>query len=175
MAKNNKGFTLIEILVYIAILAIIFFVIVSFLIWSIRANAKAKVMNEVLNSAKRAMEVISYEVREANSIYDPTSAFGSHPGQLSLETVHYLPIGEEITFVDFYLCGTQLCLKKESEDPIALTLDSVEVESLIFTKIVVDDASSIQVDLTVKYNSSSDRSEYQASNNLRSAASLRSN
>ncbi|OHA70234.1 MAG: hypothetical protein A3F15_01775 [Candidatus Wildermuthbacteria bacterium RIFCSPHIGHO2_12_FULL_40_12] len=175
MAKNNKGFTLIEILVYIAILAIIFFVIVSFLIWSIRANAKAKVMNEVLNNVKRAMEIISYEIREASSIYDPTSAFGLHPGQLSLETVHYLPSGEESAFVDFYLCGTQLCFKKESQEPIALTLDSVEVERLVFTKVVVNDASSIQVDLTVKYNSSSDRSEYQSSINLRSAASLRSN
>lgn len=163
-----------EILVYIAVLSIVVVAIVSFVLWSLRSNTKAKVMREVLDNARRAMEIITYEIKEARSIYSPTSIFDSHPGQLSLETSKYLPEEERTSYIDFYLCNNRLCFKKESQDPIVLTTDNVEVSNLVFTKITTGDISSIQIDLKIDYENPANRPEYQASVNLKSTTSLRS-
>lgn len=170
----QKSFTLIEILVYIGVLSIIISAIVSFVLWFLRSNTKAKAMREVLDNARRAMEIITHEIKEAESIYTPTSVFDFHPGQLSLETLKYLPEGEGISYIDFYLCDDHLCFKKESQDSIVLTTDNVEVNNLIFTKITTGDISSIKIDLKIDYENPANRPEYQASATLESTASLRS-
>lgn len=160
---SNLSFTLVEILVYIGVLVIILVAISSFLIWAIHSNTKTKVMRETLDNARRAMEIMNYEIREAKSIYTPTTT----STQLSLETIHYLPEGEKTSFIDFYLCGTQLCLKKESPNPITLTSDRVEVSNLVFSQIVTSGIPSIQINLQIDYKN-------QASITLTSTASLRS-
>lgn len=171
---TRRGFTLLEVLVYIAILVIVVLVISSFLIWAIRANTRNRVMAETLDNARRAIEIITHEIKETESIYEPTSTFDSHPGQLSLKTKGHLPTGENSTYIDFYICDSYLCLKKESQDPISLTSGRVEVKNLIFTKIISGEIPSVQIDLRVDYKNATGRPEYQASVNLRSVASLRS-
>jgi len=168
------GFTLTEVLVYVAILSIIILAISGFLTWTMRTNTKAKAMRETQDNARRAMEIMTYEIKEAKSIYTPTSVFDSHPGQLSLETAKYLPEGEKSTYIDFYLCGTQLCLKKESQNPIALTSNRVEVKNLVFSQIVTGSAPSIQINLKIDYKTEAARPEYQASFITTSTVSLRS-
>jgi type II secretory pathway pseudopilin PulG len=173
----KKGFTLIETLVYIGILSIVVGVIFSFLIWCVHSNTRVKVMKEISDNARRAMEIMVYEIREARAVYNPTST----STQLSLETIHYLPTGENTTYIDFYICGTQLCLKKESQvptaptsSPIALTSDKVEVTNLVFTPVVTEEISSVQIELGINYKNPNNRPEYQASLDLKSTVSLRS-
>lgn len=170
LKKNGAGFTLMEVLVYISVFSIIILTISSFVIWSIRSTVKAKVMRETLDSAGRAMKILTYEIREAESIYIPTTTLN----QLSLQTAHYLPEGEKTTYIDFYLCGEQLCLKKESQNPIALTSDKVEVSNLEFSEVATTSAiPSIQILFKMDYKNPSDRPEYRASVNLISTVSLR--
>jgi len=167
--KNGAGFTLIEILVYIAVIAIILVSVLSFLRWAIISSKKQEAMREVLDSGRSAMEIMTREIREAKSVYDPTST----STQLSLETLKYLPQGETMSYIDFFLCQTQLCFKKESQNPITLTSNKVEVKNLIFRKIVTNQIPSIQIEITVDYKNPKNLSEYQASINLISTASLR--
>jgi len=174
MENKQKSFTLMEVLIYIAVLAIVVLIVFSFFLWATRANTKAKAMREVLDNARRAMEIMTYEIKEAKSIYTPTSTFDSHPGQLSLETKKYLPEGETTSYIDFYLCGFQLCLKKESQDPVTLTSDRVEVSNLMFSRIVTSGIPSIQINLEIDYKNPTGRPEYQASITSTSTASLRS-
>lgn len=171
----KMGFTLIELLAYIGVLAIIILAISSFFLWAVRLNAKARAIRETVDNARRAMEIMTYEIKEAKTIYTPTSIFDSQLGQLSLEKVKYLPEGEVTTFIDFYLCGTQLCFKKESESPIALTSDRVEVKSLTFSQVATTSTvPSIQINLKIDYKAPANKPEYQASVNVTSTASLRS-
>lgn len=168
---KKYGFTLIEVLIYIGVLGIILTAIFSLLIVSNRSNIKAKVMRETLEDARRAMDIMVREIKEAKSVYTPTTS----SSQLSLETFNYLPADEETTFVDFFLCGSSLCLKKESSlDPIAITKDNTKVNRLVFTRIVSGDSESVQIELEMKYKNPSNRPEYQATVNLTSTASLRS-
>ena len=165
----KKAFTLVEILVYIGIFFLVITIIISFVFWLVHSNTKLKVMRETLDNANRVMKIITYEVKEAKSIYTPTTS----SDQLSLETTNYLPEGEETAYIDFYLCDSALCFKKESQDPVVLTSDSVEITKLIFTRIVSGQADSIQIDLTVNYKNPANRPEYRASVDLTSTVSLR--
>lgn len=173
--KNNLGFTLAEILVYIAVLSLIMLTVSSLFLWVSRANSKAKAIKETLDNTRRAMGVITYEIREARSIYTPTSALDISPGQLSLETTKHLPEGETTAYVDFYLCGARLCLKKEGENPIALTSDKVEITNLEFSQIATTSTvPSIQINLKIDYKAPASKAEYQATINTTSTVSLRS-
>lgn len=172
--RGPLGFTLIEILVYVAVLAILVSAVSSYFLWMSHSNIKIRAMREVLDNARRTMEIMTYEIKEAKSIYTPTSSFDSHPGQLSLEIKKYLPEGETTSYIDFYLCGNQLCLKKESQNPITLTSDRVEVNNLVFSQVVTSNVFSIQIDLEVDYKAPADRPEYRASIDLTSTASIRS-
>ena len=166
----KKSFTLTEMLVYVAVLAIIVLAVSSFFLWTTRSNTKTRAMREALDNSRRAMEIMSSEIKEAKSIYTPTTT----STQLSLETTKYLPAGEETTYIDFYLCGTQLCLKKESQNPIALTSNRVEVKNLVFSQIITSSTPSIQINLKIDYKTEAARPEYQASFITTSTISLRS-
>lgn len=165
----KQGFTLMEILVYIAVLAIIFLAVYSILILVVNFNIKIKAIREVVDNSRRVMEILSYEIREAKSIYFPTST----STQISLETVHYLPEGEVSTYIDFYLCEKRLCLKRESQTPIALTSDGVEVNDLKFSQIATT-TPSVQIILKIDYKNPHHRPELEASIITTSTVSLRS-
>ncbi len=161
-----------EILIYIAVLAMLFLAVSEFLTWSIKLNAQARATRESTDNARRAMEIMVSEIRGAKSIYYPTST----TTQLSLETVKNLPEGEIFSFVDIYLCGeatSTICLKRESENPIAITSDRVRVNSLVFTWFATT-TPSVKIQLVLDYNTQAQQPEYQSSVDLTSTASLRS-
>lgn len=168
--REKVGFTLIELLIYVSVLVLITFSASSLFLSASKSNRRAKAARETLDNTRRAIEIMTHEIREAKSIYTPTSVLSSSNGQLSLETTKYAPDGEITTYIDFYLCEGHLCLKKESQDPIALTSDNVEIESLEFFQVAT---SSVQISLKVNYESLSTRPEDQFSINTTSTASLR--
>ncbi len=168
----NRAFTLVEALVYIAILSVIILSVSVFFVWAIRSDVKARVMREVVYNAERAMAVMVYEIKEARGIYTPTGVFDGHPGQLSLVTPKYLPAGETESYLDFYLCDSRLCLKKESQEPIVITSENVEITNLIFSEIMSGKAPSVRINLTVDYINPGQKEEYSASISLQSAVSL---
>lgn len=172
MNLNNKSFTFVEIMVYVGVLAVIIAAVASFIIWTINSNSKSRVMREALSNSRRVIERMTSEIKEAKEIYLPTSVFDFHPGQLSLKTSKYLPTGEKITYLDFYICSNRLCLKKESQNPITLTSDKVKVTNLVFHQIDTT-VPSIQIDLTIEFDDSSGRPERQALVETITTASLR--
>lgn len=163
----KRGFSLFEVIIYLSIAFVVLSVVVGFVFWLIDSNNKNRIMREVTNSAKRSLEIITYEIRSAKNIYTPTTSLS----QLSLETQHYVPEGENSSFIDFYLCSSRLCMKKESQDSIVLTSDNVEILSLIFTYISPE---SVKIDISLRYKNITGRPEYDFSTSLSSAVSLRS-
>lgn len=149
---QESGFTLMEILIYIAVLSVIFLAVYSFLTWAIKSSGRAGNIREAVDNSRRAMEIMTYEIKSAKGVYSPTST----STQLSLETLHYLPVGETSGYIDFYLCGettSTICFKKESQNPIAITSDKTKVSGLIFTQISTT-TPSIQIQLKLEYKDS---------------------
>lgn len=170
--RNSKnGFTFIEVIVYVAVFSVIMLAALAFLFWAIRLHATTKATQETLENAERAMNQMLLEIRAAKSFYTPTAS----STQLSLETSKYLPAGETSSFIDFFLCETRLCLKKESQSPVALTSDDVEITNLEFVEVATATSTpSMHITLTAEYKNPSSQSELEASVTLNSTASLRS-
>lgn len=167
---KKHGFTLIETIVFIAIFSIIILAIISFFIWALNSNVKINSMQEVLASHRRAMEIMTQEIKEARDIYTPTSS----STQLSLITSKYTQTKESISYLDFFLCGTRLCLKKETLDPQAITSDTVRVSNIHFVHISTSTTPAVQIYLEISYKNDYNRPELQAVMAATSTASLRS-
>ena len=168
--KSNRGFTIIEILTYIGIFSIIIVMLSVFIISANRSSTKIQTTRTTIDNVERVLQRISYEIKGAKSIYTPTT----NSTQLSLETLYYLPEGESSTFIDFFVCGTQICLKKESFPPIALTSENVFVKDLSFNQIAATSTiPSIQINLTLEYKNPQNRSEYQSLFTATTTASMR--
>ncbi|MBU1015175.1 type II secretion system GspH family protein [Patescibacteria group bacterium] len=168
-ARLVWGFTILEMVVYVAVLSILIGAVCAFLLWAVRIQHKTEALGEVNSSASQALHQMVQEAREADGVYIPTSVFGSHPGQLSLRTSKYIPPDEEYTYIDFFVCGDQLCLKKEEQSPIALTSELVEVQNFQVSQV----GDSVRITLRLAAKTSSPRPEYQAVTELTETASVR--
>ena len=172
MTKQQKreGFTIIEFVVYIAVLAILGGAVSTLFLWTLKAHTKAQVLQETTFSAQLAMDRVLHEVREAESLYLPTTT----ATQVSLETKTSIPLGETAGYIDFFLCGEALCMKKEEAAPVALTSSSFEVTNLSFTTISTNTKfPSVQIQMTLEHKNPSGSSQLEAAVQITSTASLR--
>ncbi len=168
---DSKGFTIVELLVYIAIFAILITSVTAFAISFVENSSKTKIKKEVSLGAYSAMKSMVYEIKRANKVYIPTSNFDNHPGQLSLETSHELPLDEQRTYIDFYLDDqNRLYLKAEGQDPQLLISENLKVANLEF-EYLASSSESIRIDLTMEYDTSNP--EYKYSYSLTSSGSIR--
>jgi len=184
--KKITGFTLIELIIYVTVFAIVIVTLTLFVFNFINAYAKIRITKEVSESSQIAMEAMLLEIRHAKNIYIPTSSFNTHPGQLSLETekdtpvgeettyVKDTPVGEETTYVDFFLSeNNQLCVKKEGQEAEPLTPENVKINSLIFNYLTTDESKSIRIELLANYRQESGKITHQATTTIISSANLR--
>lgn len=149
ISKTQRGFSILELLISVAVFSLVMLMVASFLFWLNSANTKAKAQANSLENARRILDVIGYEIRGAKSVYTPTTG----ANQLSLETLRYLPADEAVTFIDFFLCKaslTDICLKKESQAPIVLNTDAVRITALSFSQVMNGSNPSMVVSLTVE-------------------------
>jgi type II secretory pathway component PulJ len=150
---KEKGFTLIELLIYAALSVIIGLVVVVVFLQVVNVVESSRRSRESLDNAKRAMDVIVQEIKHAEGIYTPTSAFDINPGQLSLETKRDADfVDEESTYVDFYVDDDRLYMKRESQAAQLVISEKVKVEELIFTRLnIAGDKSAVRVKIRIAY------------------------
>jgi len=172
---SKQGFTLIELIIYVATFAIVATLLVTFVFNLIGVQAKIKVSKEVLENSQRAMEVMLWHIKHSQNIYLETSNLNNHPGQLSLETTQNTPSGETTTYLDFYLDNDdRICLKQEESEEIPLTSEKIEIDNLIFNRLVDSNSNqSIRIELLAVYKDPRGKVIYQATSTLVSTASLR--
>ncbi|MBU1102323.1 prepilin-type N-terminal cleavage/methylation domain-containing protein [Patescibacteria group bacterium] len=172
--KRQKGFTLMEILIYLSIFTILLFIIIALTIWSSRTGSKTKLNYEIADNARRAMETMVFEIKKSQSVYWPTSVFDTDYGQLSLEQIATSTSQEMTTYIDFFKCGDFLCQKNEGRPPFAITNSQVKITKLNFSRMENSTSSSIQINLKVESIASSTRPEYAGALELTTTANLRS-
>lgn len=129
MKNFKKGFTIVEIVVYTGVLSIIISSFIPFFLWTMRAYYEGKRTKEIVDNAQRAMTTIVREIKKADSVYTPTTT----NNQLSLRK--RIDSSEQPVFTDFFICDKNICFKKESQEPIILTSEKIEITNLKFTEI----------------------------------------
>lgn len=174
MVFNKKGFTLIEMVMYVAVILIAASVVGSFVPQLTRSHSYLQSKADSLESAYRAIDLISREINNSVSIYTPTSVFDTNPGQLSLAQLSD-DVSETYTFIDFFVDGGKLYLKREGVEPLLLMSQKIEVENLTFTHLNPNSTNqAIRISLTVSHETASPTLQYQSRITLTSTASLRS-
>ena len=157
----NQGFTLIELVLYVTMIAVVLGAMTPVAWEVVGGGAKAMVQQEVAASARNLAERIKNEIRNAKSV---VSVGGS---VLVLENY----TGPNTT-VDLAAGRVRI---DEGGGPIQLNSQNTTVTSLVFSDYSSADAKSknIQVAMTMEAAFSADRQEYQKSISVQTSAELR--
>lgn len=150
MKRTASGFGLIEVIVYTSLIVIIGVAVTGFMFQLVRVNSRAQTTSQALSDARQALSVVTHEVRHAYAVYDPTSVFDVHPGQLSLETTRNVPSGEETTYIDFYIDDGRLYLKREGDAAQLITSEKVQVSNFVIRHLDTSiEPATVRVELTI--------------------------
>ncbi|OHA88632.1 MAG: hypothetical protein A3C70_03480 [Candidatus Zambryskibacteria bacterium RIFCSPHIGHO2_02_FULL_43_14] len=146
-----EGFSLVEMLIYIAILALMLSVIMNIVVSTIRSERIIKVLRNVEDSAILSLERITRETRQAGSVNLNSSILGSSPGKLVLEGTD---AGGNPRTVEFYLSSGKLFLKENGVDTGALTQADARISSLIFHLFSGSNSEGIRTEITIESGTS---------------------
>lgn len=156
----KKGFTLIELILYVAVVTIMLTALIPLSGNILSLGTKSTTEQELSSNARYVSERIKYEIRRAGGITPPVTATSI--------TLTNLPSGT--TTID-------LSAGKIRINNIALNSDDTTVSSLTFTDYSSTDNKTkhIQFTFTMTDNLSSARQEYLNSVNIEGSAELRTN
>lgn len=143
--KNEKGFTLIEMVVFIGITVFVVAIITSLLITYVRAYVTFGAASRINTAALSAGERITREIKLANNVDVAGSVFGTHPGKLVLNTTS----GGAPAVIEFFLDSTTLKIKQDGVILGALTQSGVDVDRLIFSNVSIGNAQLVRVEIDI--------------------------
>jgi len=146
MTKSSSGFTLIEMIVYTAILSIVFVIVVNTLLVLSRSYRSIKLTNDINNSASLALERLTRDIRSAESVNTSSSVIGSSPGELVLNAT----IDGSSTTLDFYVNNGALMLDVGGVLLGSLTRDNIEVTNLVFRHRMGTNGETVKIEMTLR-------------------------
>ena len=146
LVKRNKGFTLIEMIVYVVILGIIAVLAVNSTLEMTKAYVNLRVSRDMNTSATAVLERMTREIRGAYDIDLTQSTLGANPGRLTLNTKD--TVGADTT-VEFYIENGLIKVKEGGVAKGALMTSSTQASSFIVRSLSNDNSKAIKIDLTV--------------------------
>lgn len=163
---RKSGFTLIELILYIALIVTILSAIVPFVWNTIQTGVKSAVQQEVNSNARYISERIKYEVRNATGVNSVTAT------SISLSTS---VVATNPTVID--LSGGNIRIKQGTGTTVNLNSANTVINSLTFTNFTSADnkTKNIQYVMTVAASFGAARQEYQDSLVIEGDAEVRSN
>lgn len=140
---NKRGFTLLEILLYLAMSGIILFAIMSFSLQIIDLNKKNSDMQEIQTGMDFVNNKLALTIQSASSIDEINSIFGNDIGKLSLTVIDAT---KSPTLI--YLQDQSLYLKEGNGSPAKVNSDFVKCTQLKFTQVATPKApDQVVIDL----------------------------
>lgn len=166
MNMKHHAFTLIELLIYLAIVTVVVGALVVFAWNIIGAGAKSATEQEVFSAALYVSERIKAEIRDASGINSVTAT------SISLANSN---AAKNPTIID--LSAGKIRVKYGAAAAVTINSTDTNVSSLVFTNYTSGDnkTKDIQFTFTLQSNFSTTRQEFTETTALRSAAEVRSN
>lgn len=147
----RDGFSLIEMVVYIAILVGMLVIVIQVVFSITRSSQMVHSARNIETSAVSALERIGRELRQAQSVDTVASTLNSHPGVLALD-------GESDAGVaysrEFYLSGGRLRLRENGVEAGVLTHASTTVTNLVFTRFYATSTEGVRIQMTLESGTS---------------------
>lgn len=177
---SNRGFTLIEFLVYIGIASMVLVTAIITGMNLITGSASSIARQETYYNARLVMNQIQYQVRAADDVITANSTFASHPGVLVLD---YPGTGSDV-IIDTYtksvsIGGEATNIRKlrikEGEDAyVDLTGDKVNVSNFVVSNLSRGvEPINLRIQLTIESANPGNDPKYDASITLQTALSTR--
>lgn len=163
----NRGFTLIEFIIYTTIVAGILIVAFNFG-WEIAyGNIKSQAMREVQQNSRLAIEKITEAILDASDINSPL------PGN-SGSTLSLVMQDSSLNPTVFEVVGGKLMITQRKNGPYELTNARVQVTNLQFTNVsYADTAGTIKIQMTIEHINPNNLKQYEVSLGTESTISLR--
>ncbi len=166
---DMRGVTLMEFLVYIAIISGVALAFVTFSLAILNTKSKTYVVQEVYANERIALDIMTRKIRAATSIMISSSTFDIDPGVL---VFHTDASSTDPTIIDLSADNGSLRITEGTSSPVLITSDQVYVTNLQFTNLTASSTyENVRIELTMAYASSSLLTTAQVS--ARTAVSLR--
>ncbi len=154
--KNKEAFSLVELLIYIAIFAIISIFLVAILTTFTRIQVRQTSVNEVNHQITFVSGVVKQMIQNS-SLVDMTDA-------VTTSTIDLRMASSSVDPTLIYASGTVVYLQQGSSSPVALTDSSVNVTNFSATKYQNPGGTSIvQVNMSLAYNNPNPASQFNQS------------
>lgn len=148
--NKNRGYSIIEILVYLAIFTALSIVVInSFMVILFSFNT-TNMNRALLESGTIAMERMSREIRQAESIEIGESSFVISPGVLQLKSTD-IENGDP-AIVRFETVNQALHLYKDDNDMGNLLDQNISITNLIFRRISSTNSEAVKIEMTLLYD-----------------------
>jgi prepilin-type N-terminal cleavage/methylation domain-containing protein len=147
---HRKGFSLLEMIIYISILSFMLAIIVEVVLSVTRSERIIKSARTVENSAVATLERIGREVRGAEGVDVAQSVFNSHPGVLVVEAEDESGTHEK----EFYLSEGKVMMMVDGVESGALTEEDSRVTELKFYRLQDGLGEAIRTELTLESGTS---------------------
>ncbi len=144
--SKQKGFTLIELVIYIGILALFVFIVADSMISITRSYATLKSARAIHFSALSSYDRLANQIRDGREINLGLSTLGSHPGTLAVVS----DTGSGDSTIVFSLENGRLKVVTDSVEEGFLTKDDTTITNLVFNKFLVNGSEGVRVEMTIE-------------------------
>jgi type II secretory pathway pseudopilin PulG len=143
--KNNPGYSLVEMIIYISVLSIISILSINTILSFTRSYRDLGALRIVEHSGTDAMERMTRDIRSASSIDMANSSFGTNPGILSIITT----VDGVSTVKKFYVQDNIIKVDVGGTYFGPLTLSNASVTSLTFRQLNSGISDAVKIDMTI--------------------------
>lgn len=164
---TKNGFTVIELLLYVSIAAIILLLTSVFLAGLLQSRVKNQTVAEVEGQGLQVMQIITKTVRNAENITSPTE--GASEDALALDVIE---IAQDPTIID--LVSGVIRVTEGAESAVALTNSRVVASGLTFQNLSRPDTpGTLRIQFTLSHINPGNSSEYSYEKTFTGSATLR--
>ena len=145
--QRNKGYSLIEMIVYLAIFTSVSVLVINSFIIVLGSFSATRTNRDLLESGAVVVERIAREIRQAESVDVANSTLGSSPGALQLNSNNS---GGTPVIIEFRIVNGALNLYEDDLLVGNLLGQNISVTSLIFRRISTTNGEGVKIELTLQ-------------------------
>jgi type II secretory pathway pseudopilin PulG len=165
--KSKKGFTVLELILYVGISGIMLFIVSLFLATVLESRVKNQTVSEVNQAALVVTQIITQIIRNAVDINFPLAGTNATSASIGVFETNQNP-----TIID-EASGT-IRITEGENPPVPLINSRVLVSNLLFQNLSRPNASSvIRIQFTLTHINPEGRNEYDYAETFYSSAGLR--
>lgn len=145
MQKLRTGFTLMELLIYIAVLTMAIGAIIALIISGMEIINRIKIVHDVRSSATMSLERMTREIQASDEIDTVSSSFDTSPGSIVLLSEDDSGV---VTETEFTVESGEIVVYKDGVLRGSLVSESIEMDSLVFRHITHGATESVKIEAT---------------------------